>query len=190
MTTRAHCAYDGVVTNRNNVVVGGACILGLVACGSSITVENGNGGSGAGASGPGSGNGSSGVGASSAAGPGSGDSSGPSGVGPGSGVGHSGAATSTGTGGGLPPPSEACGVCIESMIEQGACTFQFDQCVNDLACGLLLNCYQQCGVSGACIAQCNSIVPSGVPLMTLLMQCVACTTCAQVCAGSSLSQFC
>jgi hypothetical protein len=72
----------------------------------------------------------------------------------------------------------------------GPCEFLYDACVADIACGLLLNCYQQCGATAACIYQCNDIVPSGVWLMGDVLSCAACVYCDPFCAGSALQYAC
>ena len=76
-------------------------------------------------------------------------------------------------------------------VEDGPCADELDACRADTACGLLLQCYQDCdAVTQACIENCNDVVPSGVPLFQQVAACAACGACSGQCAGSSLTLLC
>jgi hypothetical protein len=147
----------------------------LLGCGDNVTVNGPSGSGGDGSGGTGSGNTTSGVGVTS----------GTTSVGS-----NVTTATTSGVGGGsnLPPPTQPCWECIEKSSD--LCAQYVEQCRSDLACQVLFNCYEQCGWSGSCVQQCNSIVPGAVPMMTTVMQCVGCMHCPDACAGTSLMLFC
>jgi hypothetical protein len=158
-----------------------AFFVALLGCGSNVTVQSGSGSGGAG-----SGAQASVTAVTTGSGPGSGVTSGQ-----GPGTGPTTVVTSSGAGGSpdLPPPSEECWGCVE-MVVGGPCEPFLAQCENDLACNVLVNCYEQCGWTGSCVKQCNSIVPSGVAPVSAILDCAACDHCFDVCAGSSMMLFC
>lgn len=169
--------------------------VGAAGCGAQISVD-GSGGEAASSAGNG-GSSASGLSTGPSTGTSPDASSGSAGNGTtGSGSGSSASTTSggsTASGGpaGLPPPSASCQDCAQELAEDnGLCEALLDACEGDTACGLLLDCYDDCAFTGACVDKCNGIVPSGVSKMTDMMQCIACGVCKQLCAGSSVGEFC
>jgi hypothetical protein len=192
--------------NEWNVIAVGITVMAAGACGSNVTVDQGAGGAtGAGGSASAGMTGglvtSSGQGTTAGVGPASGSGAGASGVTTGAGAsgvttgaGATGASAgpstgavtssaSSGVGGG--PPSSACSDCAQVMVQNG-CATQYNACINNFACSKLLECHSSCDWTASCNAMCDSIIPSGVPLLVSMMKCVMCDSCSAVCSDSTV----
>ncbi len=112
--------------------------------------------------------------------------------------GSAGATTSAGPGatgattGGLDVEGEK--TCIECWEEQsaGSCAAPYEACEESLACVQLRNCPFSCIGKESCLEECNEIIPSGVPPLSALVQCMMCGAgvCAAPCAGSIYQAYC
>ncbi len=106
--------------------------------------------------------------------------------------------TSSGTGGaggegGMfdPDIQKPCVMCWEDEAENGVCAEQWWACEASLACRVLRDCPWQCK-DASCVAECDSVVPDGVPLLTALVECIVCNQgpCYDECVGSSYPHYC
>ncbi|MBW2452890.1 MAG: hypothetical protein JRI68_00170 [Deltaproteobacteria bacterium] len=113
--------------------------------------------------------------------------------------GSSSSGTSSGTGGGgtggtggLDHQAER--DCYECMTEaqSDACSTEWEECDADLACSMLLICPYECYGDPTCIDQCHEIIPTGVELITTLVQCMVCGDgpCAVDCENTTWQQYC
>ena len=74
----------------------------------------------------------------------------------------------------------------------GACTAEWKACNDSLACHMLLLCPYECYGDPDCIDQCHEIIPTGVELVTALIQCMVCDDgpCAGDCQNTTWQQYC
>ena len=85
--------------------------------------------------------------------------------------------------------------CIECWYDEeqneGACRAESNACEESLACTQLQWCPSLCDQDN-CIENCNDVIPTGVPILTALVQCMACNEgpCAESCADSDMLAYC
>ena len=84
-----------------------------------------------------------------------------------------------------------CITCWEEQAESGICAEQLEACQDSLACTQLQWCPVLCE-RGDCVTECNEIIPTGVPILTALVQCMACGNgpCSNECEDSILLAYC
>ncbi len=62
--------------------------------------------------------------------------------------------------------------------------------MDNFACDQLLKCHTDCEWTTDCNEACDDIIPSGLPLFTDMIHCIACEVCSYACGGSSLMAYC
>ena len=105
----------------------------------------------------------------------------------------SGSGANGSSGGGNFDPELTERFCFECLEQNAsACPSEYEACADDLACTVLKKCPFECLDDEECIQQCNTIVPSGVPLLTELIECMVCNgpPCLADCADSIMFDYC
>jgi hypothetical protein len=84
--------------------------------------------------------------------------------------------------------------CMECIFgdEDDTCLDAWEACETDLACIQLFDCPFECGWTESCIDECNTIIPSGVPGVSRVYECMACAQgpCADRCPGAAIQAYC
>ncbi len=77
--------------------------------------------------------------------------------------------------------------CVECLETTVTCASEAAACARSLACQQLQWCPSICGKPG-CIAECDRVIPTGVPLLSALVQCAACGSgpCTTACADTEI----
>lgn len=91
-----------------------------------------------------------------------------------------------GSGGGKGEPSSECFECLDSS----SCTAQMNDCFADPECEALVQCHVDHGWTYESNGVCDPMFPGGYPEWYALMDCAVCGACYDVCADSSLVNYC